>query len=175
MRRIYRSEGIKIDKWPYRFKQLRGAYFSDDAGTTVLLAPGLPEDPLVFTMAHELKHHLKDRSLAVAYCDASNQHEHIEIGAEVFAAELIFPEGEFAKRMTAMGVGLGKCSAEDLVRLKHDTRTTLSYAGLSKRAVFQGFAKQDSLPKGGWRKLEEKLYGEPIYKRILRRRTSRNS
>src|SRR5947209_10023551 len=68
LRAIYRSHGIAIDLWPAKFRKLRGAYFNDDAGPTVMLARGLPEDPMVFTMAHELKHHLVDSEAKVSLC-----------------------------------------------------------------------------------------------------------
>jgi Zn-dependent peptidase ImmA (M78 family) len=72
LRRVYRDQGIHIDLWDHKFKKLRGAYFNDELGPTVMLSKGLPEDPMVFTMAHELKHHLADSELAVSYCDYSN-------------------------------------------------------------------------------------------------------
>jgi Zn-dependent peptidase ImmA (M78 family) len=170
LRRIYRHLGIRIDLWPHKFKKLRGAYFYDDLGATVMLQRGLPEDPMVFTMAHELKHHLADRDRGMIYCDPSNQNEMIEIGAEVFAAEFIFPEEDFRRSMVERRIGLGRCRAEDLVHLKHETRTTLSYAGLVKRAEFLGYAAPGSLANVRWRDLDERLYGEPRYKLILRRR-----
>lgn len=170
MRRIYKSYGIKIDLWPYQFKSLRGAYFNDELGPSVVLPRNLPVDPMVFTMAHELKHHLVDQNLSLIYCDASNEHELIEIGAEVFAAELIFPDKDFAECLRQMGIGKGECTPEILVRLKHETETTLSYAGLAKKAEFLGFAAPGSLAKVRWKKIEEQIYGEPVYKRILRNR-----
>jgi Zn-dependent peptidase ImmA (M78 family) len=130
LRRIYSDQGIRIDLWDHKLKNLRGAYFNDELGPTVMLSKGLPEDPMVFTMAHELKHHLADSSLSVSYCDYSNQTEPIEIGAEVFAAELIYPEFQFASDMQARGITIGGCTPELIVRLKRETRTTLSYAGL---------------------------------------------
>jgi Zn-dependent peptidase ImmA (M78 family) len=175
LRRIYKHHGIRIDLWPHRFKRLRGAYFFDDLGATVMLARGLPADPMVFTMGHELKHHLADRESGLSFCDASNENEPIEIGAEVFAAELIFPEQDFIDRLGQMEVARGGCSAEVLVRLKRETRTTLSYAGLAKRAEFLGFAVQGSLAKVQWKKLEEQLFGEPLYKRLLRQRRAKDS
>ena len=51
LRRIYDKYGITIDSWPYRLRNLRGAFISDHLGTTVMLASGLPQDPMVFTMA----------------------------------------------------------------------------------------------------------------------------
>jgi len=121
-------------------------------------------------MGHELKHHLVDRDSLVALCDPSNQSAEIEIGAEVFAAELIYPERMFTENLTDMGVAKGACTARDLVVLKHETRTTLSYAGIAKRAAFLGFAPAGSLTKVGWKKLEEDVYGLPFYKqRFLRR------
>lgn len=170
LRRLYRVYGIKIDLWPYRFKGLRGAYFDDDLGPTVLLARHLPPEPLIFTMAHELKHHLVDRGLGLSYCDASNQREPMEIGAEVFAAELIFPERDFVAWLQQRGVGAHQCSPEILVRLKRETQTTLSYAGLAKRAEFLNFAAAGSLARVAWKKLEAQLYGEPFYKQLHRSR-----
>jgi hypothetical protein len=175
LRRIYKHCGIRIDLWPHRFKRLRGAYFFDDLGAMVMLAKGLPADPMVFTMGHELKHHLADRESGLTFCDASNENEPIEIGAEVFAAELIFPEQDFIERLGQMGVVRGGCSAEALVRLKRETQTTLSYAGLAKRAEFLGFAVKGSLAKVPWKKLEEQLFGEPLYKKLLRQRKGEDS
>lgn len=179
MRKIYKEEGIKIDLWPFKndgnlfhnFKNLRGAYFHDECGTNVLLARSLPQDPAIFTMAHELKHHLVDRDQqGFIVCDLSNENDVIEISAEVFAAELIFPEQDFADKMHDMGVEYGKCRPEDIVRIKRETETTLSYAGLSKRAVFLDFASQNAFKGVRWKKLEEELYGEPVYKRVQRYR-----
>ena len=169
LRRIYKTERITIDLWPFRLKKLRGAYFSDEIGATVMLAKGLPEDPTVFTMCHELKHHLVDRHLSLSYCDASNESDPIEIGAEIFAAELIYPERDFEKHLAEMGVSRGRCEHQHLVKLKRLTRTTLSYAGLAKRAEFMDFAPAGSLARIRWKKLEEELYGPPIYKRFRRR------
>jgi Zn-dependent peptidase ImmA (M78 family) len=170
LRRLYRAYGIKIDLWPHKFKGLRGAYFDDDLGPTVVLARQLPPEPLIFTMAHELKHHLVDRGLGLSYCDAANQREPLEIGAEVFAAELIFPEQDFRLCLKQMGVGPRQCTPEALIRLKRETQTTLSYAGLAKRAEFLNFAPAGSLARVAWKKLEEQLYGEPLYKRLLHSR-----
>lgn len=172
LRRIYRAEEIEIHLWPYKLRKLRGAYFNDEHGTTVMLAKGLPEDPMVFTMGHELKHHLVDADLALSYCDSSNESSMIEIGAEVFAAELIYPEDDFRRDMQSMGVRAGGCGGSDLVRLKHETRTTLSYAGLAKRAVFQGFGSSAALSHIRWKKLEEEMYGVPLYKLIRRSKRS---
>ncbi len=170
LRTIYRDQKIKIDLWPHRLREVRGAYFNDDLGATVMLAKRLPEDPMVFTMAHELKHHLVDRDRPVACCSDRNINEHIEIGAEIFAAEFIFPEQDFIDALAAKGITAGKCCPETIVHLKHDTRTTLSYTGLAKRALFFGLAPAGSLDRIQWKKLEENIFGEPVYKRILRHR-----
>lgn len=170
MRRIYRDQGMQIDLWPHRLREVRGAYFNDELGATVMLVRGLPEDPMVFTMAHELKHHLVDRDLPVACCSDRNANQHIEIGAEIFAAELIYPEQDFVDALAARGVTRGHCTAESIVRLKRETRTTLSYAGLTKRATFLGFAAAGAFEGVRWRKLEEQIFGEPVYKALLRHR-----
>lgn len=170
LRRIFRQEGIRLDLWPHRFKQLRGAYFNDRLGPTVLVAGQLPPEPRIFTMAHELKHHLTDRDTGLSYCSSSNEMEPIEIGAEIFAAELIYPERDFGEALSRMDIAPGQCTPEVLVRLKHESRTTLSYAALAKRAYFLRFAPPGAFDGVKWKKLEEQLLGEPIYKRVLRRR-----
>jgi Zn-dependent peptidase ImmA (M78 family) len=169
LRRIYKDQGIAIDLWPHKLRGLRGAYLNDEFGPSVMLAKELPLDPMIFTMAHELKHHLVDRHLAISFCDQSNQSQEIEIGAEIFAAELIYPEQMFLKDLQAMNAI--SCSPEILVRLKQSTQTTLSYAGLAKRAEFLRLAPSGSLQKfRGWKKLEEQIFGTPLYKKILIRK-----
>ena len=159
LRRIYAHYGIEVDEWPYRFRHLRGAFINDDLGATVMLAKGLPQDPMVFTMAHELKHFFRDRDLGISYCDQSNLGKTVEIGAEIFAAELIFPDQDFIKHMRVLRVGPDQCLPKNVVQLKLKTRTTLSYAGLAIKAERLGYAPPASLTKiKTWRKLES-LYG----------------
>jgi Zn-dependent peptidase ImmA (M78 family) len=160
MRRIYDKHGIIIDSWPYRLRHLRGAFISDHLGTTVMLASGLPQDPMVFTMAHELKHFFRDRDLGISYCDQSNLSKTVEVGAEIFAAELIFPDQDFIKHMRMLRVGRDQCLPKTLVQLKLKTRTTLSYAGLAIKAERLGFAPPSSLTRiKTWRKFES-IYGD---------------
>lgn len=174
MRRIYKDQGIHIDLWPYKLKKLRGAYFNDEGGPSVMLAKGLPDDPMIFTMGHELKHHLVDRDSIVALCDPSNQKEEIEIGAEIFAAELIYPESMFCDDLARLGASLGRCTPQQIVALKRETQTTLSYQGLAKRAEFLGYCEAGSLKKVAWKKLEESIYGMPLYKRLIDRKRANN-
>jgi Zn-dependent peptidase ImmA (M78 family) len=160
LRRIYFKHGIEIDYWPYRFKNLRGAFIADKFGTTVMLAQNLPQDPMVFTMAHELKHFLTDRDLQVSFCDLSNINRQIEVGAEIFAAELLFPDQFFVEQMQDMGLRRGQCTPEILVKLKQKTKTTLSYAGLAIKAERLRYATAGSVTKiRTWRKLET-LYNQ---------------
>ncbi|MHB8732279.1 MAG: ImmA/IrrE family metallo-endopeptidase [bacterium] len=170
LRGIYRIYGIKIDLWPRRLRDLRGAYFNDGCGASVMIAKALPTEQRIYTMAHELKHHLVDRGIGASYCDPSNASKRIEIGAEIFAAEFIFPERDFADTLIGMGVVHGRCDAEAIVRLKDRTRTTLSYTSLAKRAEWMDFALTGSLQAVRWKTLAEELLGEPVYKQILRRR-----
>ncbi|MDX6612861.1 MAG: hypothetical protein QOD75_2047 [Blastocatellia bacterium] len=164
MRRIYKFYEITIDLWPHRLKNLRGAIINDGLGASVMLDKRLPDDPLIFTMGHELKHFLTDKQLTLTYCHTKNVNEPIEIGAEIFAAELIFPEADFISWMEEHGIGMGDCTAEVIVRLKHETKTTLSYQGLVKRAYFHQFAAPGVLDGIQFAKLEERVFGTPIYK-----------
>jgi Zn-dependent peptidase ImmA (M78 family) len=158
--RIYAKYGIIVDEWPYRFRHLRGAFINDHLGTTVMVAKGLPRDPMVFTMAHELKHFFRDRELGIYYCDQSNLNKSLEIGAEIFAAELLFPDRDFVAYMTKMEIRRDQCLPKTLIQLKRQTGTTLSYAGLAIKAERLGFAPSHSVTTiKTWRRLEA-LYGE---------------
>ena len=168
LRRIYAKHGIEVDEWPYRFRHLRGAFIDDQLGTTVMLAKGLPRDPLAFTMAHELKHFYRDRDLGISYCDQSNLNRSLEIGAEIFAAELLFPDRDFVAHMKMMGIHRDECLPKTLVHLKRKTGTTLSYAGLAIKAERLGFAPSHSLTTvKTWRKFEA-VYDEPVRRRVDR-------
>lgn len=180
LRRVYKSHGIALDlvpnkTYPYCFSgRIRGAYFRDESGATVMLNGKLPLEPRVFTMAHELKHHLVDSHLPVSFCGDANAQEHIEIGAEVFAAELIFPDELFREWMSHLGVSKGGCSSEDVVRLKHESRTTLSRTALKKKAEWLEYAPASGLGTPQWQKIEQKLYGVPFYRtRTNRPRSTR--
>jgi IrrE N-terminal-like domain len=173
LRKIYRDNKIAFDLWPLpgyssrvRLKKLRGAFFYDEDGSTIMINCSLPNDPAVFAMGHELKHFLVDRNLQRIVCSEDNIDQEIEIGAEVFSAELIYPDQLFIDHMTHMAVDPGKCTAEILVKLKRLTQTTLSYEGLKKKAEFLGFAIPNSMNGTSWKKLEVELYGEPAYKQF---------
>lgn len=179
-RRIYKYYGISIQQWPMngiegkKFKKLRGVYFPNLHGSpNVLIARGLPDEPYIFTLAHELKHHLLDRDTASAFCLSEVQDEVKEIGAEVFAAEFIYPTKMFCDDLEEMGIDKGDCTAQDLVVLKRQTKTSLSYAALAKRAERTKYAASGSMPKTGWKKLEMQIYGEPDYVRFQRYRKTR--
>jgi IrrE N-terminal-like domain len=156
--KIYARHGITVDEWPYRFRHLRGAFINDHLGATVMLVKGLPQDPMVFTMAHELKHFFRDRDLGISYCDQSNLNKSLEIGAEIFAAELLFPDQDFVAHMKMLGISRYQCLPKTLVRLKRKTGTTLSYAGLAIKAERLGFAPSHSLTTiKTWRRIEALL------------------
>ena len=173
---IFKHYGVSVDLWPMagmnrsKLKNLRGAYINDGQNAHVMISRNLPDEQQIFTMAHELKHHLVDSDEISGFCHTSNNLDVIEIGAEIFAAEFIYPEQDFISDLEEMGVNKGECTASDLVKLKHEKRASLSYSSLSKRAEFTGLAESGSMPKVGWKKLETEIYGEPDYIRIQRYR-----
>jgi uncharacterized protein DUF955 len=166
MMRIYAQYGIELDEWPYRFRNLRGAFINDHLGTTIMIAKGLPQDPMVFTMAHELKHFFRDRDLGISYCEQSNLNKSLEIGAEIFAAELLFPDRDFIAQMNVMRIRANQCLPKDLISLKRQTGTTLSYSGLAIKAERLGYAPSHSVTTiKTWRRLEA-LYSPPVQRRV---------
>lgn len=166
LRKIYRSEGIKIDMWELS-KNIRAVYMCDDDDPSVLVNSQLPKIPRLFAMAHELKHHLCDRDLLEGgqiNCGDYNSNRQTEIAAEIFAAELIYPESEFMDHVKQMGLQTGSVQAEDIVRLKRETAVPVSYQFLCKRFEFAGLTTPGQFAKTQFVKLEEKIYGTPFYK-----------
>ena len=158
MWRIYRVEGIQELYFRHGFKQLRGAYFNDDNGVTVLLAGGLPDEPTIFTMAHELKHHLVDFKARTVLCRNDEDAKRMEIGAEVFAAELIYPEKDFVYDLFRLLRGMPQSvNPEVLVELKSKTETTLSYAALAKRSILLNLASESTFRNVRWGDLERRV------------------
>src|SRR6266849_9709669 len=97
VRRIYTAEGITVDLRTLPAK-IRAAYMCDEADPCVLVNMNLPKIPRLFAMVHELKHHFCDQELLSTSgmrCGDYNANRVIEIAAEVFAAEFIYPEHEF--------------------------------------------------------------------------------
>lgn len=168
IRRIYRELGIRVHYRDDKVKHLRGAYFAPPLGPSVMIARSLPEEPQIFTLAHELKHHLVDQTRALSFCDISNQDDLIEKTAEVFAAELIFPQALFVTFMRDAGISPGGCSADDLVHLKMRSKTTMSYQALCKMTEFLGYCEKGAFQKVKFKVRQEQLYGEPLYKRLRR-------
>jgi Zn-dependent peptidase ImmA (M78 family) len=157
MWRIYCEEGIEKLDFRRGFTDLRGAYFNDDCGVTVMLAGGLPDEPTIFTMAHELKHHLVDSGIGSVVCRTNEETRRIEIGAEVFASELIYPEKDFVYDLFRLLRGMPQTvSPEVLVELKRKTNTTLSYAGLAKRTLLLRLADEKAFRDVRWGTLRNK-------------------
>lgn len=150
------SASRRVD-FRHGFKQLRGAYFNDENGVTVLLAGGLPDEPTIFTMAHELKHHLVDSNSRTVLCRSDEQAQRIEIGAEAFAAELVYPEKDFVYDLFRLLRGMPRTvNPEILVELKRKTETTLSYAALAKRSILLNLASETTFRDVRWGALERR-------------------
>jgi hypothetical protein len=91
------------------------------------------------------------------------------VGAEVFAAEFIYPESEFLALAKALGIS-AKAAAEDVVRFKRAMPATVSYQFLRKRFEFFGLAPRGGFAKVKFTLLEENMFGVPIYKQDWFRR-----
>jgi Zn-dependent peptidase ImmA (M78 family) len=180
VRKIYRAEDVTIDLWPHKLRKVRAAYFPNDGAPCVLLNKNMPVEPRLFSLLHELKHHFVDGAelakTGITCRDYANGEvaPEIEIGAEVFAAEFIFPEEEFAA-WASQYVKLGQCRPEDVVALKRNCSAKVSYTYLVKRLEWLHFAEKGTLGGVNYTKLEERLYGPPLYKKILAWRQRRTA
>ena len=166
VRDIYKKGGVTVDLRPLS-ANIRAVYMCDDDDPSVLVNKKLPNEPRIFAMVHELKHHFCDRETITAgkiRCGDYNANEEIEIGAEVFAAEFIFPEVEFLELTKSLGLPKTNCSQEQVVELKRACPAKVSYSFLRKRLERFGFADKGSFDGVQFQKLEESIYGPPIYK-----------
>ena len=155
LRKIYRAQGIRLTLWPGKARNVRGAYFNDELGVNVMVIKELAEDAMVFTMAHELKHHLVDSELKPYSKWRFDQPNPLEVGADLFAAELIYPERAFESDLERMRTRAGESPLDVILRVKKETGTTLPYRVLRERAVLMGFAPARMFRGSFWQKLEK--------------------
>jgi Zn-dependent peptidase ImmA (M78 family) len=167
MQNIYRAEGISIDRRKLTGNRIRAAYYCDDNDCSVLVEKALPKEPKLFALAHELKHHYMDRQQITdgeIECGDYNAHEVIEKGAEVFAAEFIYPEAEMLQLIGEMRITNLTCTAEKVVEFKRECRACVSYTFIVKRFTRFGLCQRGVFDKVKFTQLEEQLFGVPIYK-----------
>jgi len=164
-RQIYKAEGIRIDLWrlPYKIKAL---YMCADGDSTVAIQKSLPDEPKLFALMHEYKHHLTDRAVlgnGFIHCGDYNANQEIEVGAEVFAAEFIYPESEFAIEVQRLNISTWK--AEDVVRFKRGCQSKVSYTFICKRLEWFGLIPSGKFVGTQFQKLEGQMFGVPFYRR----------
>ena len=172
MRQVYRKEGIKLDLWHHKLRKLRAAYLVIDGEARVVVNASLPPAPRLFAQCHELKHHFIDRELAeqsglacqeeLSWHDAPER----EIGAEIFAAEFIYPEAEFLDDLGQADIDSTKCEVGRVIGFKRELSMPISYTFLVKRLEWCGVIERGKFLGVRWQKREEQIYGPPVYKRI---------
>jgi Zn-dependent peptidase ImmA (M78 family) len=168
MARIYKKEGIAIDRRKLKGNRIKAAYYCDDGECSVLLNTTPPREPRLFALAHELKHHYLDREKIMngqIECGDYNANEVIEKGAEVFAAEFIYPELEMRQLVGQMGITSRSCTAQTIVEFKRACPACISYTFIVKRFVRFRLCQRETFSKVQFTKIEEEIYGLPIYKR----------
>ena len=165
VRAIYKRECIRIDHWPLPYK-VKALYMCDDNSPSVALQQRIPYEPKLFALVHELKHHFCDREAlgtGVIHCGDYDANELIEKGAEVFAAEFIYPEAEFAADLQQSGVNVRQ--AADVVEFKRLCKATVSYRFICKRLERLGCIASGQFDTVHFQKLEDQIHGVPFYRR----------
>jgi Zn-dependent peptidase ImmA (M78 family) len=173
MQRIYKAEGIRIDRRALKGNRIKAAYYCDDGECSVLLNVKLPREPKLFALAHELKHHYVDQELIGSgeiECGDYNAHEVIEIAAEVFAAEFIYPQIEMRQLISQLGITSLNCTKETIIDFKRACPAHVSYTFILKRFERFRLCVRGAFAKVPFKKLEEELF-PPIYKQEWFKRT----
>lgn len=168
VRKIYRDEGIEIDSWQLG-PRLKALYLVDP-DPAVAIRSDLPDEPKLFALVHELKHHWADQELikkGAFSCGDYNENELVEKAAEVFAAEFIYPEAEFATDFDQFRVGLSQIEPEHVVRFKRGPCRSkkVSFKFILKRLEWLAIVQRGQFAGVKFQKLEEQIFGLPIYKR----------
>lgn len=165
VRAIYKREGIRLDRWPLP-RKVKALYMCEGGDCSVALQPTLPYEPKLFALVHELKHHYRDRDAlgaGVIHCGDYDANELIEKGAEVFAAEFIYPEAEFAADLQTEGITVRQAS--DVVEVKRFCKAKVSYRYICKRLERLGLVRPGQFNGVQFQKLEDEIYGAPFYRR----------
>lgn len=165
VRRIYNAEGIQIDYWPLPYK-IKAMYMWADNDFSVAVQRSLPDEPKLFALVHELKHHYRDRAALTngrIVCGDYNANELIEKDAEVFAAEFIYPEAEFATDIAQLNIT--EWRTETVVLMKRLCKAKVSYKFLCKRLERLRLIARGQFDGVQFQKLEEGMFGVPFYRR----------
>lgn len=165
VRKIYKDENITIDFWPLR-RKIKAMYMCTDNDYSVAIQENIPKEPRLFALVHELKHHYCDQKnieLGVIHCGDYNRNAVIEIGAEVFAAEFIYPMGEFEQDINQLDIS--EWRAEDVVGFKRVCKATVSYQFICKRLEWLKLITANEFINVKFKNLEDKLFGVPFYRK----------
>lgn len=165
VRAIYKAEQIIIDYYPLPNK-IKAIYMCEDGHYSVAVQKKLPEEPKIFALLHELKHHYCDQDLlrkGHIHCGDFNMRDPIEIGAEIFAAEFIYPMEEFAKDISKFN--LARWKTIDVVRFKRSCKAKVSYRYICRRLNELGLMDFSDFDKVQFQKMEYELYGLPYHLR----------
>jgi Zn-dependent peptidase ImmA (M78 family) len=165
VRSIYKTEGVRIDYYPLPYK-IKALYMCDDGDCSVALQRRLPDEPKLFALLHELKHHYRDREAlgaGVIHCGDYDANELIEKGAEVFAAEFIYPEAEFADDIAHLNLSFREPA--DVVTVKQACKAKVSYKFICKRLERLGHITAGQFNGVQFQKLEYQMCGVPVWRR----------
>lgn len=120
----------------------------------------------MFALTHELKHHFLDRQDIAdgkIQCGDYNANKIVEIAAEEFAAEFIYPIMEMQQLVKSINIQSGSCAPQQVVEVKRQSPVAVSYIFICKRLERLGIITKNEFTNIQFQKLEEQLY-PPLYK-----------
>jgi len=165
VREIYKAEGIKIDYHPLG-NNIKALYMCDDNHHSVAVQKSLPDEPKIFALIHELKHHYCDQELlrsGYIHCGDFNMDDPIEIGAEKFAAEFIYPIREFAHDVSLLNIQ--EWSETDIINFKRNCKAKVSYAYICRRLTELRLIGFNQFKGVKFQKREYEIFGAPYHLR----------
>jgi hypothetical protein len=140
-----------------------------DGDCSVAIQRTLPDEPKLsrrFTSSSTTNCDREALGNGIIHCGDYNINQEIEIGAEVFAAEFIYPEAEFREDLSPLPISVW--DPEAVVRFKRACKAKVSYKFLCKRLERLGLIVPGQFDMVQFQKLEEQLFGVPFYRRNRR-------
>lgn len=174
VREIYKAEGIRIDYRP--LGKIKALYMCDDDHYSVGVRRDLPNEPKIFALIHELKHHYCDQEILKSgriHCGDFNMNDPIEIGAEKFAAEFIYPIREFAHDVSLLNIQ--EWSETDIINFKRNCKAKVSYAYICRRLTELRLIGFNQFKGVQFQKREYDIFGLPYHLRARRSRLKKSA
>lgn len=156
---------IQIDRWPTG-NSVKTLWYRSQDSWNLAIDSRLPREPYIWSLAHSLKHVVLDEMVSGSAC---NPKEKLCRDANRFAQEFLFPDDIFRSLVREFTGGQRQVSASDMVHIKVQSGTPLSYRTLIYKAERCRLGNSDELLDVDFARVERQIYGFFDFKKAYRK------